>query len=284
MSVLYVVATPLGNLEDLSPRARRVLMEADLILAEDTRVTRRLLNAFQIETKLESHHLHNERGSAPRLIARMQRERLRVALVSDAGTPAISDPGAHLVRLAHEAGIQVFAIPGPSALTAALSVSGCEQTAFTFHGFAPRKQGELLAFLRALPPGLSVLYEAPHRVLALLRALAEVYPDCPLTICRELTKLHEQTLTGSVAQLRARFEAQEGPPRGEFVLLLQVGEQPAPLALEEAALGLEARLVDLMAQGLTLREAQARLVDGGQRKNAVYAAALRLKELVGQQL
>ena len=285
MSALYVVATPIGNLEDFSPRAVRILREADLILAEDTRVTRKLLTAFDIKTPLESHHQHNEGVKAEQVIARMLEKDLQVALVSDAGTPAISDPGARLVAAAHIAGIQVIAIPGPSAQAAALSASGFEDRSFAFYGFLPRKTSELkdaLLSLKAGPP-LAVLYESPHRVKALLSAIAQVYPGVRLSVSRELSKLHEQTLKGTVEELLHSFQQDEGLLRGEFALVLALPRaQEAPE--EEETLSLEALLMDQLVRGADLRQAQGALLAAGQRKNAVYAAALNLKKTAGERL
>jgi len=284
MSTLYVVATPIGNLEDMTPRARRILGEVDLILAEDTRVTRKLLTAFQIKTPLESHHQHNEGVKAAAIIARMQTQDLQVALVSDAGTPAISDPGARLVAAAHEAGIPVVAVPGPSAMAAALSSSGFEEAAFAFYGFLPRKPTELKASLKALQEGppLAVVYESPHRVKALLTALAEVFPGIRMSLSRELTKVHEQTLRGSVETVLDAFRQDEGLLRGEFVLVLSLPR--AQKAQEAEPLSLEARLMDQVVKGFSLREAQEALVAAGHRKNAVYAAALSLKTAAAERL
>ncbi len=284
MSKLFVVATPIGNLGDMSPRAIATLQEADLILAEDTRVTRKLLTAFDIKTPLESYHQHNEREKAAQVVACMTAEGMTVALVSDAGMPAVSDPGALLVDAAHAANIPVFCVPGPSAMAAALSASGFMEAAFAFYGFLPRKKKELRDSLHALQngPPLAVIYESPHRVLDLLKAIAEVYPGLDLSVSRELTKLHEHTLRNSAEEMLAYFAAHEEALRGEFALVLRLPQteekQPA------APLGLEAQLVDLMAQGHTLRDAQAALFAQGQRKNAVYAAALNLKKLAAEQL
>lgn len=285
MSTLYVVATPIGNLEDLSPRARRILQEADLILAEDTRVTRKLLTAFHIKPPLESHHQHNEGARAASIIARMQEGGMKVALVSDAGTPAISDPGARLVAAAHAAGIEVIAIPGPSAMAAALSKSGFEETSFAFYGFLPRKQSELKERLKALQQGppLVVLYESPHRVKALLTAIAAVYPGCSISVSRELTKLHEQTINGPVEAVLAAFQQDEGLLRGEFALVLSLPRIEKETDPQEA-LSLEALLVDQLAKGKDFREAQEALIAAGHRKNAVYAAGLNLKSIAEEDL
>lgn len=281
MSRLYVVATPIGNLEDLSPRALRILKEADLILAEDTRVTRGLLTAFSIKTPLESCHQHNEGSKAEQIISRMLESSLQVALVTDAGTPAVSDPGALLIGAANQAGIEVIAVPGPSAFAAALSKSGFEEKEFTFFGFLPRKNKELTQKLRSMQgsASLAVIYESPHRMLDLLNAVGEIYPGCRLSVSRELTKLHEQTLNGTVEEILERFKADAGLLRGEFAVVLQVPPKPLQEPQETGEISAEARLMDLMVQGRTLRDARAELLAGGLRKNTVYAAALNLKRL-----
>ena len=281
MSTLYVVATPIGNLGDLSPRALKVLKEADLILAEDTRVTMKLLSAFDIRAPLQSCHRHNEERSAEQAIARMQQEDLKVALVSDAGSPAVSDPGAHVVALAHQADIEVIVIPGPSAAIAALSKSGFEQTEFAFYGFLPRKKSELLDKLRALKqgPSLAVLYESPHRVKALLEAIHAIYPDSRLSLSRELTKVHEQTMIGTAGELLDRFRQDEGLLRGEFVLVLELPQQAVQTEEPTKRQSLEAELLTLMLDGQTLREAMDALVLQGVKRNAAYAAGLKLRKL-----
>lgn len=280
-----MVATPLGNLEDVSPRAKRLLETCDLILAEDTRVTRKLLSAFSISTPMESCHEHNEDNKAETVIARMLAEDLTVCLVSDAGTPAISDPGAKLVDAVHQAGIQVLAAPGPSAQAAALSVSGLQEEEFTFYGFLPRKKGELLAKLADMQgkAKLAVLYESPRRVVDLLAAIAQVYPGAKMSISREISKLHEQTLTGFVENLLDTFCADEGKRRGEFCLVLKL---PGTIRQPETqqTVGLEAQLLEDVSKGTTLRQAMANLVANGQRKNQVYAASLRLKQIAEELL
>lgn len=286
MSCLYVVATPIGNLEDLSPRALRVMKEADLILAEDTRVTRRLLNAFSIKTPLESYHKHNEDSKAEQIISRMTVQPLNVALVTDAGTPGISDPGAQLVAAAHRAGIEVIAIPGPSAFVAALSKSGFGDKEFTFFGFLPRKRDELREKLRAMQGAtpLAVLYESPHRIQSLLEAAGEVFPGSRVSLNRELSKLYEQTLNGTVEEVLALVRKEGNLQRGEFVLVLEVPPRaPLPPRTGEEN-SLEARLIALLAKGSTLREARAALMTYGLKKNAVYAAALNLKKLAADLL
>lgn len=280
MSVLYVVATPIGNLEDLSPRALRTLREADLVLAEDTRVTRGLLAAFGIRTKLQSCHQHNEAETARALAERMQAEDLKVALVTDAGTPAVSDPGALLVRAVAQAGIEVLSIPGPSALLAALSVSGFEETEFTFLGFPPRKKGDLQGFLKRLAGRgrLMVMYESPRRVLGLMDALCEVFPEAEVSLSREVSKLHEQTLRGTAREVRDALLADAGLLRGEFCLVLRPSGVEAERE-EEGKTGIEARLLALLLEGLTPRQARVALLDAGEKKNRIYQAELDLKRV-----
>ena len=286
MSRLYVVATPIGNLEDISPRALSVLRSVSLILAEDTRVTRRLLSAFDIHTPLMSSHAHNEGAVAEGVVSRMLAEDIGVALVTDAGTPGISDPGSRVVRAAAQAGIQVLSVPGPSAAAAALSVSGFEEPEFTFFGFLPRGAKELRRKLQAMAGTirLAVLYESPHRVLDLLEAVGEVFPEAPMTCSREITKLHEQTLRGTAGEVRARLLEDEKQLRGEFCLVLNLSGTQAPEAPEAVEQSAESRLLELLLAGMTLREAQDELVGRGERRNRVYAAALALRRVAADLL
>lgn len=281
MSALYLVATPVGNLGDLSPRALETLKNADLILAEDTRVTRKLLNAFEILTPLESCHEHNERQKAKMIIERMGREELSVALVTDAGTPAVSDPGALIVALANAADIPVISVPGPSAVVLALSKSGFIRDEFTFYGFLPRKKRDLINKLESMrgKAKLAVLYESPHRVLGLLGAICEVFPESRVSVSRELTKLHEQTLTGPVQDILKRFSSDERLLRGEFALVLELPEAQSDQNEAAADLSLEARIMDLIVRGNSFGDAKAALLANGHKKNAVYAAGLNLKKL-----
>lgn len=215
---LFVVATPIGNLEDLTLRGRRILGEVDLIAAEDTRRTSRLLAHCGITKPLVSLHEHNERREAPRLVERM-RAGESVALVSDAGTPAISDPGTWLVRLAREAGLVVTPIPGPSAITAALSISGLPATPFTFLGFPPSsgKAREEWFEELAATPWTVVLFEAPHRVRRTSEELRQKCGERPIIVNREISKIHEDSV---ISQIDVATEAGEIPERGEFVIVV----------------------------------------------------------------
>lgn len=216
---LYLVATPIGNLEDISLRALRIFKEADLIACEDTRQTLKLLSHFQIRKPLESYHEHNEMTRAPELILRME-EGARVALVSDAGTPVISDPGHRLVSLCLRHKISVIPIPGPSAIVAALAAGGLPSEEFTFLGFLPARPTERRRRLRqvACEPRSLVLYEAPHRLRAALQDALEILGDRQAVVARELTKIHEEFLRGRIAELMRAFG--ENEPRGEITLII----------------------------------------------------------------
>jgi 16S rRNA (cytidine1402-2'-O)-methyltransferase len=216
---LYLVATPIGNLEDISLRALRVLREADLIACEDTRQTQKLLAHYDIHKRLESYHEHNEMTRAPELIIEME-QGAQIALVSDAGTPAISDPGHRLITLCLRHGIRVVPIPGPSALIAALVASGLLTEEFTFVGFLPARAGERRKALRALQsePRTLVFYEAPHRLLDSLEDALEILGNRQAVIAREVTKVYEEFLRGRLEELLP--ELRRKPPRGEITILL----------------------------------------------------------------
>ena len=217
---LYIVATPIGNLEDITLRALRVLKEADLILAEDTRRTAILLQHFDIRKPLESYHIFNEHARTPALIQRIQNG-LTAALVSDAGTPCIADPGFMLIRAAIEAGIEPVIIPGVSALTFAVSASALPSDHFTFHGFVPVKSGRRRAELEriAADKRTAVVFESPFRIAKLLAEVSEIVgPDTPLALVREATKIHEQILRGPAAQLAE--QAKKVNWKGECVLVI----------------------------------------------------------------
>lgn len=280
--MLYVVATPIGNLSDMSPRAVETLKSVDAIAAEDTRVTRKLLTYFGIQTPLISCHEHNEHSRSQELVQRMLAGQ-HIALVTDAGTPAISDPGAKLVRAATEAGIEVVAVPGPSAFAAALSVSGCENKEFTFFGFLPRNQKELKEKLAAMAGHVqtAVVYESPHRVLALLTAVGEVFPGIPVSASCELTKKFERTLRGTVEEVHAAIAASPSGEKGEYCLVFDLSQVPTPPAQPTVNASLEAQLLDLQLSGLDARAASQTLMERGESRNEVYRAALRLRQWAG---
>ena len=228
--ILYVVATPIGNLEDITFRAVRILREADLIACEDTRHTRKLLDHYGIHKPAVSYHEHNEETRAVELVARLQAG-AAIALVSDAGTPLISDPGYRLVTKALEHGIPVQAIPGPSALLTALAASGLPTDSFHFAGFLPAKISQRRKALERLrdEPSTLVLYEAPHRIRGTLEDIAALLGDRPVVVAREMTKIHEEFLRGTAGSL-ARDLAGRPPLKGELTLL--IARSPAPPAVE----------------------------------------------------
>ena len=283
--MLYVVATPIGNLGDMSPRAVEVLKSVALIAAEDTRMTMKLTQRFGIETPLTSCHRHNEQGKAEGIVRRMLEEGIDVAVVTDAGTPAISDPGTILVRQVAEAGIEVVAVPGPSAMAAAMSVSGIDVTEFTFLGFLPREKKDLQAALRsaAQRTQAGIVHESPYRVLDFMRVLADTLPQAYVSVSCDLSKLHELTLRGPVADVLARMQANEKTEKGEYCIVIDFRAVPREEPKAESTLCLEARLLDLLLQGADMRDASRRLVEEGEKKKAVYAAALRLKGMLREE-
>lgn len=270
---LYIVATPIGNLEDITLRALRVLKEVDLIAAEDTRHTRKLLTHYGVKKPVVSYHAHNQKTRGPELIARLKRGEA-IALVSDAGTPGFSDPGADLVAAAWEAGIKVEAVPGPAAGVAALSMSGFKGDV-TFLGFLPRRPGkrrEMLAQLAAEPRVL-ILYEAPGRLAVTLAEIAEVMYDRQVLVVRELTKLHEESWRGPVAEVARQMAGRE--IKGECTLVLSrpaQEEAPAEAEVAEALLKTAART---QLSGRRLTETVAAALNLSRRQ--VYQTYLSLK-------
>lgn len=271
---LYVVATPLGNLGDITLRALEVLRAADLVAAEDTRHTRRLLDHHGIGTRLVAAHEHNEREAAESIIAAIGEGR-RVALVSDAGTPAVSDPGARIVRAVADAGQRVIPVPGPSALTAALSASGLTDAHVLFCGFLPTKaaaRGEAIEALRAVDAAL-VFYEAPHRVAETIDDLAaRLEPQRELVIARELTKLFESIVRMPLAEAPTWLAADANRSRGEFVLLVSAPPPSSGLS-PEAERTLAALLAELPLKQAVKLAAQI----SGEARNRLYERALALK-------
>lgn len=283
MPTLYVVGTPIGNLGDMTPRAVEVLRSVALIAAEDTRVTRKLTNHFGIDTPLTSCHQHNEADKGEALAQRMLEEGIDLALTTDAGTPCISDPGYGLVQAAVKRGIPVVAIPGCCAAVCALSISGMDTREFAFYGFLPREKKALREKLLAMAAGVpvAVVHESPFRVIELMETVAETLPGTMASVSCDLTKLHELTLRGSAAEVLAALRANPKTEKGEYCLVLDFHGVEMPSAPAPAAeMSLEARLVEAMLQGNELRQAQAVLVEAGEKKNAVKAAALRLKKLL----
>jgi len=267
---LYVVATPIGNLEDVTLRALRILSEAKLIAAEDTRTTRKLLGRHGIKTPLVSFHEHNREARLPQILHTLRTG--DVALVSEAGVPTLSDPGRELVRRALETGIRVVPVPGPSALTAAISVSGMPADAFTFLGFLPRRQGDRRKLLEsvATSPQTVVIFEAPHRLRRALEDMLAVWGDRRITVCRELTKLYEEVFPGTISQALAYFTE----PRGEFTLVVEGGTGEKEVWNESQA---RDHLALMKKDGIKAREAVAAVAKAsGLPRRLVYEQWLAL--------
>lgn len=278
---LYVVATPIGNLADLSPRARDTLAACALVAAEDTRHTGSLLSAAGIRTPLKSLHDHNERQRIPELLARLAAGD-SIALVSDAGTPAISDPGFDLVRAAAAAGIEVVAVPGPCAAVAALSIGALPTDRFCFEGFLPARATARRGRLEALAGEARTLvfYESPHRVVEMLEDCAAAFgAGRPAALARELTKLHETLYRGTLAELVARGRSDADVARGEIVLLVAGAEPAAAPGGADGHGGELDRVLEVLLAELPLKQAAhlaAQLT--GARDNEAYKRALHLKQ------
>ena len=273
MGTLYIVGTPIGNLGDFSPRAVEVLQTVDFIAAEDTRVTLKLLNHFEIHSTLISYHEHNAAARGPELLERLLRGE-NGAIVTDAGMPCISDPGEGLVALCHENGVEIATVPGPTAAMTALAASGLPTGKFLFEGFLPIKKGERDAALQTVCrlPHTLIFYEAPHRLRQTLAALLEGLGNRPITLCRELTKLHEEMQRTTLA--KAVEECTTREPRGEYVLIVAGVEESDPAArmtLEQAA----ALVCRLAADGQSLSDAAKQVAkETGYRKGELYRLAL----------
>ena len=272
--MLYLVPTPIGNLSDISQRCRQTLEEADFIAAEDTRVSLRLLNHLDIKKPLVSYYEHNKEVSGPKILARIL-EGETCALVSDAGSPAISDPGEDLVRLCAEAGVTVCAIPGPCAAITALSISALPTGRFCFEGFLSTNKKSRQAHLQSLlgEERTMIFYEAPHKLRGTLKDLASAFgEDRRISLCRELTKLHEEVLRMTLREAMAYYAEQD--PRGEYVLILEGAPQQEEEALtEETAL---AMVQERMDKGMSRKDAVKEVSKlTGFPKNSLYEAALR---------
>ncbi|MEE2884831.1 MAG: 16S rRNA (cytidine(1402)-2'-O)-methyltransferase [Chloroflexota bacterium] len=220
MGTLYLVSTPIGNMEDITLRAIRILKQVDLIAAEDTRVTRKLMSRHGIENKITSYNNHNHQSKLPILLGVLT-DGGEIALVSDAGTPTLSDPGSELIEVAYQSGHATVPVPGPSAITAALATSSLHRKEFTFISFLPRKQAERIKYLESVKAESRVIvaFEAPHRLIKSLKDILFVLGDRHVTICRELTKMHEEIFRGSISESIDHFQN----PRGEFTIIVAGG-------------------------------------------------------------
>ena len=274
MLTLYVVATPIGNLEDISLRALRILREVKLIAAEDTRKTKRLLVTYDIKTPMTSYHEHNKRSKLDYILGRL--EDGDVALVSEAGMPGMSDPGYELIAAAHQRGIPVVPIPGPSAVVTALVISGLPTDRFVYIGFLPHKANARQRLLESVAHeyGTIVALESPHRLLATLNAILLILGDRKIAICRELTKIHEEVFRGTISQAIKHFTR----PRGEFTLVIEgKREKDKPQLTED----IERQLHYMYQSGVTAKEAIAKISgETGLPRKELYRAWLRLDKVL----
>ena len=272
--ILYLVPTPIGNLNDISPRCAQTLAEADFIAAEDTRVSLKLLNHLEIKKSLVSYHEHNKAESGSKILVRLLAGET-CALVTDAGSPAISDPGEDLVRLCAENGVTVCAIPGPCALVTALSISGLPTGRFTFEGFLSVNKKSRQEHLTGLKDETRtmIFYEAPHKLVSTLADMSEVFgADRPVSLCRELTKLHEEVVRTTLGEALTKYT--ETPPKGEFVLIVAGAPETAKESASEDDAA--ARVAQLISQGLSRKDAvKQTAAELGLPKNVVYDIALK---------
>ncbi len=271
---LYVVSTPIGNLEDISLRAIRILKEVDLIACEDTRNTRKLLSHYQIRKPLTSYHEHNEREKAKDLLSQLEAG-MNIALVSDAGTPGISDPGFRLVKTASENGIDVISVPGPSAAVAALSISGLPTSSFSFFGFLPKtknKKGQFLREIKDLEQTL-IFYESSRRIIDTLASIIEVFGDRQISVSRELTKMFEETITGKISDVIERLREKK-ELKGEFTFVIEGNkDEHREFSIEK----LERDIRSYKDRGFSLKNAVEELaIKSKLPKNQLYREALKI--------
>lgn len=284
---LYIVATPIGNSQDMSPRGKKILSEVDIIAAEDTRRSMVLLNKLEIRNRLASNHKFNEYGKAKYFINEMLAGK-SVAVITDAGTPCISDPGNELIKAAVEAGIRVVGVPGCCAAVTALSVSGFDLSSFTFYGFFPRENAERRRLLEKMRHGDTrtfALYESPKRIMELVDFFIEAGAKCRMCLCNDMTKLHEMSFRGTPEEVKQQLLAKGSYDKGEYAVVLEIDEDYIFNKVEHTV-SAEAMLVDAMVSGgVSAKEAVSAVLadeNNSYSKNELKAAALRLKKLFGE--
>lgn len=287
VGTLYIVATPIGNSQDMSPRGKKILSEVDIIAAEDTRRSMVLLNKLEIKNKLVSNHKFNEYGKAKYFINEMLNGK-SVAVITDAGTPCISDPGNELIRAAVEAGIRVVGVPGCCAAVTALSVSGFDLSSFLFYGFFPRENAERRKLLEKLRHGDTrtyALYESPKRIMELVDFFIDAEAGCRMCLCNDLTKLHEMSFRGTPKEVKEQLLAKGNYDKGEYAVVIEINEDYV-FNKTEHTVSAEAMLVDAMVAGnITPREAVAAVLadeNNSYSKNELKSAALRLKKMFAE--
>lgn len=282
MGILYVVATPIGNMGDMTPRAIEILSQVSLVAAEDTRVSGMLLDRFGIKKPLVSYHKFNEKEKSSDIIDKLLGDDFDVAIVTDAGTPCISDPGSVLVKEAYEAGVKVVGIPGASAVTLALSISGFDTLDFAFYGFFPRNKKEQSEFCERIKGDTlrcAVFYESPKRIEKTLNILSEFFYDDEICLCNDLTKKFERVYRGKVQDVLEQLSQNEKSDLGEYAIVLQKREvETKKDIVSNQDLSLEARIFDLFIQGKTIKESVEKLTKEGFNRNDAYSAGLNVKK------
>lgn len=284
---LYIVATPIGNSQDMSPRGKKILSEVDIIAAEDTRRSMVLLNKLEIRNKLVSNHKFNEYGKAKYFINEML-DGKSVAVITDAGTPCISDPGNELIKAAVEAGIRIIGVPGCCAAVTALSVSGFDLSSFMFYGFFPRENADRRRMLEKLRRGDTrtfAFYESPKRIMDLVDFFIDSGARCRMCLCNDMTKLHEMHFRGTPAEVKEQLLAKGSYEKGEYAIIIEIDEDYVFNKVEHTV-SAEAMLVDAMvSDGISAKEAVSAVLadeNNSYSKNELKAAALRLKKLFGE--
>ena len=284
MGILYIVATPIGNLKDMTQRAIETLKEADYILCEDTRNSLKLLNHFDIKNKLVSYHKFNEQDRSNSIIKDLK-EGKNIAVISDAGTPCINDPGEVIVRKAREEQIQVYGIGGISAVITALSISGLDTTSFTYYGFFPREkkdQNKLIKKIKSSSIKTYIFYESPKRIIKTLEVLEKELPNIKVSICKELTKLHEKNYYGDITKVLKELKKDEKAQAGEYTFVIEKQEQ---IVKEETNISIESMLIDyIVKDNISLKEAVDKLNKEKQNlsKKEIYNASLNLKSILNK--
>ena len=285
MSKLYVVATPIGNLNDMSPRAIDILNEVDLILAEDTRHSLRLLNSFDIKTKMSAYHKFNEKKKSFEIIDEMKEKEMSVAIITDAGTPCISDPGYEIVKEAHENGIEVYGVPGCSAVINSLSIAGFDTLSFSFMGFIPRENKEIIEFYDRIKNNDTysiVVYESPKRILKSLKTMQDNLGDIEIAVLTEMTKVHEKIFRGKISKVLNELNEDENAEKGEYAIVLNNKDfHEAKEDSSNGALTIEGKLIDeIVSNNISMKEAIKVVTDKYHlSKSEVYDASLKLKNM-----
>ncbi len=278
MGIIYVVATPIGNLNDVSKRCIDILKSVDLILAEDTRHSIKLLNHYDIKNKMISYHKFNEKERSIEIIDRVLNDNINVAIISDAGTPCISDPGYILIKEARDKNIDIIGIPGPSALITALSVSGIDSSAFSFYGFVPKEskyKKKLFNDIRNSKIKTSILYESPKRIVKLLEDLKQEFNDLTICICSDLTKIFEKSIYGKLDDVLNKLLNDKYTEKGEYTIIIYNNED---YISKEEIISLEAQIIDYMIKyNVSMKDA---LNNIKQNKNKLYKASLNIKKIV----